>query len=260
MTIEELKRGSRVMLGKYGVRNDDVYPIWWTKATHDCQFIAESVLDYLVFDAKEPSSAGYGCRNYGNPNYEHSNILRFLNSEEENWFRATHTSDCAPTNRSDTLARYGDPAGVYANHHGFLYHFNEYEIAALGSAIELPKMSDVNKHNDECFELFKKKGVRAHPTYDFAWHAPNVPFYEDQFADFWLQDSFGDKVRILDRTGNVSYKAPALPSGLRPKCKIKADAEVEIAAGGEGFIIKPFEIAVSNPATDEELLAFLGLR
>lgn len=260
MTIEELKIGSRVMLGKYGVRNNDVYPIWWIKATHDCQFIAENVLDYLVFDAKEINSANYGCRNYGNPNYEQSNILRFLNSDDESWFFPAHENDCAPTNRNDTLARYGDPVGVYANHHGFLHHFHEYEIDALGSAIELPKLSDVNKYDDNRFELFKKKGIRPHPSYDFARHAPNVPFYEDQFADFWLQDRSDEMVKILDRTGNVCNRAPALPSGLRPKCKIKTGIEVEVAAGEEGFVIKPFEVKVENPVTDEELLAFLGLR
>lgn len=129
MTIEELKVGSRVMFGNYGVDSDRAYPIWWVKATKDCDFITESVLNYLMFDAKEPNSGDYGCRNYGNPNYNLSNIRQFLNSEDEDWYIPQHAADNWPNNRrQDSLASYGDPGGTYRHHHGFLRHFEDYEI------------------------------------------------------------------------------------------------------------------------------------
>ena len=136
MTIEELKVGSRVMFGNYGVNSDRTYPIWWVKATKDCDFITESVLDYLMFDAKEPNNGDYGCRNYGNPNYNLSNIRQFLNSEDEDWFIPQHAADNWPNSRrQDSLASYGDPGGTYRDHHGFLRHFEDLFRTSINSAM-----------------------------------------------------------------------------------------------------------------------------
>ena len=261
MTIEELKVGSRIMLGNYGVNSDRAQPIWWVKATKNCDFITESVLDYLMFDAKEPRSEDYACRNYGNPNYSVSNIRQFLNSEDEDWYIPQHANDNWPNSRrQDSVASYGDPSGIYRDHHGFLRHFDDYEIEALASQIELPAFQDVNKYNPDRFELFKKKGIRPHATSDMIWRMPNCHFDDYSFIDFWTQDQNGEKVKICDRTGNASTKSAAMAGGLRPKCKIKGDIEVEPSANAEGFLIVPFEVKSDNVITDEELLAFLGLR
>ena len=58
----------------------------------------------------------------------------------------------------------------------------------------------------------------------------------------------------------MNHKAPATPSGLRPKCKIKGDIEVQLAENAEGFFIVPFEVGADSVVTDEELFTFLGLR
>lgn len=261
MTIEELKVGSRVMFGNYGVNSDRAHPIWWVKATKDCDFITESVLDYLMFDAKEPNSGDYGCRNYGNPNYNLSNIRQFLNSEDEDWYIPQHAADNWPNSRrQDSLASYGDPGGTYRDHHGFLRHFEDYEIEALASQVELPSFQDVNKFSHDRFELFKKKGVRPHATSDMVWRMPNCHFDEYSFVDFWTQDRSGERVTVCDRTGNATARSAATACGLRPKCKIRGNIEVEVSANSEGFLIVPFEAKPDNVVTDEELFAFLGLR
>lgn len=259
MTIEDLKVGSRVMLGKYGVGNN-LYPIWWLKATTNGDFIAECVLDYLMFDAKEQNSPTYENRRTGNPDYALSNIRQFLNSEDGDWYTPSHAYDTYPRTRGGSVAAYGTPAGTYYNHAGFLANFDDHEIDAINGVVELPTVDDVNKYGVNCFKLFTRKGVRPHPTEDLAWHGPNVGFDETSFSDFWLQNRNGDMVKIMDRTGNISSRYPALAGGLRPKCKIKNELEVEAYANAEGFVLKPYEVQAVGVATDEELFALLGLR
>ena len=87
-------------MGAYGTRNDNPYPIVWLKGTPNGDFITQFALDVLGFDAQEPDNTeNRDARAVGNPNYGCSNILQFLNAQEENWFSPMHQYDASPARR-----------------------------------------------------------------------------------------------------------------------------------------------------------------
>lgn len=90
-TVERLKVGTQVIIGSYGVNNDEPHPVVWLKGSPNCDFITECAVDYLCFDA--PERTGDGRRNLGNPDYRLSNIHTYLNSDRDDWFRKTHEAD-----------------------------------------------------------------------------------------------------------------------------------------------------------------------
>lgn len=52
-TVERLKVGTQVIIGSYGVNNDEPHPVVWLKGSPNCDFITECAVDYLCFDAPE---------------------------------------------------------------------------------------------------------------------------------------------------------------------------------------------------------------
>ena len=154
------------MLGQYGVSAHEVFPIMWLKATPNGDFISEKVLDYICFDARERQSDDYSARMYGNPDYGVSNIMQFLNSYDENWWKPAHGKDMPPD--GNNVFQVGD---AYNNHCGFLYHFEDYEIdsivkkllhtsnGAVKSLMRLPSYEDFFGTNR--FQLFSRRGIRA---------------------------------------------------------------------------------------------------
>ncbi len=76
----------------------------------------------LPFDAQEPTNPDINKRNYGNPSYEYSNILQWLNSDKlaNQWFIPQHEYDQSPT--SEYVANSGY---AYSSKDGFLAHFSE---------------------------------------------------------------------------------------------------------------------------------------
>ena len=76
MTIADLKVGSKLVFGAYGV-GGAIYPITWLKANKEGEFLSEFVLDMVKFDEEERSNPEHDCRYCGNGNYELSNVLQF---------------------------------------------------------------------------------------------------------------------------------------------------------------------------------------
>ena len=158
-TVGKIKVGTKLMLGQYGVSAHEVFPIMWLKATPNGDFISEKVLDYICFDARERQSDDYSARMYGNPDYGVSNIMQFLNSYDENWWKPAHGKDMPPD--GNNVFQVGD---AYNNHCGFLYHFEDYEIdsivkkllhtsnGAVKSLMRLPSYEDFFGTNR--FQLF----------------------------------------------------------------------------------------------------------
>ena len=107
-TVERLKVGTQVIIGSYGVNNDEPHPVVWLKGSPNCDFITECAVDYLCFDA--PERTGDGRRNLGNPDYRLSNIHTYLNSDRDDWFRKTHEADAPPNNVFSSRAQ------SYRNH------------------------------------------------------------------------------------------------------------------------------------------------
>lgn len=259
-TIGQLKIGTRVELGRYGVYNESPCPIVWLKASPNCDFISEYVLDYLCFDAPE-RDAGGDARWCGNPNYMVSNIFAFLNSESETWYAAAHETDAPPGTRSGQWAQ-------YENHYGFLYHFEEHEMASLqmqiycvdgsevSSLIRLPLLSDII--GLDCLKLFSRKGVRTKATSDLIrGRGYRVGLNDRSYVPFWIMDKDGCYARYIDRTGRSSYQHPSNSSGIRPICAIAPNTIVEPTDDGV-YRVMPYNIE-HETFTDEEFLRYLGV-
>lgn len=255
MTISDMKIGSMLSFGKYGVNNENPYPIIWVKGTPHNDFITLNTIDYIGFDA--PEEEFY----HGNPAYESSDIHSFLNSDAQEWFNPIYPHE-APSGRS-RMPRY------YRKHYGFLYHFEEYEINAINSKtfnvngcrvvslVRLPDSKDII--GLDRFEVFKTKGVRPKATGDMLCSRTVDQFNENSYIPFWTcnRSDNDERVTIVGRDGGFEDCSPHLSSGLRPVCTIKQDISVQEHDNGI-YYIEPYTLQ-TNVCTNEELFAFLGL-
>ena len=115
-------------MGRYSVSRDaDPAPIVWLKGAPNSDFITEFAVDYLPFDAMERENPSRQYYYSGNPDYTTSNLLQFLNSDQEDWYEPTHQYDAPPV-RNNVNDRYRAP---YKDHYGFLCFFEEYEIESI---------------------------------------------------------------------------------------------------------------------------------
>ena len=252
-------------MGKYGVNNDAPYPILWLKGTPNGDFITKNAVDFLPFDGKERGNTEHTNFRYsGNPDYSLSNLLQFLNSEDERWFSPTHIADTPPSRGSVDWGYM-----QYERHFGFLYHFEEYEVASLVSdtrvvcdttvtaLIRLPSVADILGENR--FKLFSKKGVRPNGTEDMVRGRAQAGFDDTSYIPFWVSDRgrHNDYAALISRGGTVDQTYPKYGCGVRPVCTLPL--ETTVAQGDDGFYyIKPFEVE-SNTFTDNELFALLGM-
>lgn len=206
-------------------------PIVWLKASKDNQFISEYVLDLVQFDEYERVVL------YGNPDYMLSNIYQFLNSTED-------YTCYAPTHPNDRIGQ------SYVRKDGFLSLFDPHELASLDGCVDLPSVADIHGSEDRVkLDLFKKKGFRA--------KCKNASSYSSYFTC----DNSGDRVLIIPRSGEKTEKiSPYWVSGVRPKCKLKADIEVE-QSEDKIFHIIPFEcVSDQDDGYDEsDFRALLGI-
>ena len=258
LTIKDMKIGSTLVLGKYGVRNDFPEPIMWWKASQNGDFITAHVIDYLPFDVRE--SDGDYARS-GNPHYKWSNINSFLNSDSEVWYSPTHRYDVPPSGRS---ARYGSS---YESHYGFLCHFDEYEIEhiknetytlngeRITSQIRLPRYNDIFAGD---LPIFARRGIRPKATEDMLTCRHNHGLCDGQFSTFWQCDNiYGDRACYVARNGASERVHPSCPNGIRPVCTINLDTPV-IRCDDGTYRIEPCPVR-HNVYDDDELFALLGV-
>lgn len=260
LKINDLRIGAQLILGKYGVRNNNPFPIMWLKCTPNSDFITQLAVDYLPFDANEPDNDEF--RGYGNPNYGLSNLLAFMNSADESWYRPTHSTDTPP----DMI--YTTRSAQYESHYGFLYHFEEYEVESLvqttvevageriTSTVRLPSSEELSGG----FELFRKKGIRAKGTEDMIANRSSHIFDYNSFVPVWVRNRsvrFTKSALYLSRQCSLDTISPKGSSGLRPVCTINPDTPVILGEDGY-YYIKPRSVQ-RNVYTDEELFELLGL-
>lgn len=259
LTIQSLKIGDPLVMGRYGVTNDAPQPVIWLKASPNCDFITQNVLDYLCFDAQERESEDWHFIDSGNRCYKYSNLHSFLNSDVQQWYSPAHPTDSPPV--------------FYRSHYGFLYGFEEYEAESLvctstiiegeplSARVRLPLFNEI--FGESRFQLFRKKGVRPKPTPDFVQNRPRLGFDCASYVDFWIAGQ-GEPTgtawhaSIVSRSGFHEHRAPAQNSGVRPVCRINAETSVTLGENGL-YCIKPYIPNSQNICTNEELLAFLGL-
>lgn len=264
MKISDLKVGAKLFFGNYGINAASIHPITWLKASKDNEFLSEFVLDLLRFDAAERNNPNREQYWYGNGSYEQSNIIQFMNSYDDEWYEPMHDFDNPPGNQSNDT----DGPGDYVNHVGFLRDFEEYELECLASRIDLPSYANIfGTGNTPRFQLFSRKGFRGKPHFDLVLNRWGHNMSDGSYCSFWLNDKTETTHRAMyvDRSGSTSNGYASNVHGLRPKCTINPDAEVEPMPDGSGFRIVPFEIPKdsrrrnSKVATDEEFLALMGL-
>lgn len=259
LTIADLKVGSKLVFGTYGV-GGTLYPITWLKANKDGEFLSEFVLDIIKFDEQERNSPTNDHRYSGNSNYTLSNILQFINSYDDDWYEPSHTYDAPPGDYNRPFDRIGD----YLHHPGFLHDFEDYEIESLSGRVHLPTFANIFGANGEPkFALFNRKGYRGRPTTDLVWNR-NHGLEETSYCEYWLSDGTGTSTHMksfVGRDGSKHNTYAYSRSGLRPKCMIKPELEVELVSEGV-YRIVPFEPTQRRGpqiATDEELLNLMGL-
>lgn len=125
--LDGLTLGSTFNFGKYQVENETPWPIEW-EIVHqtDTYQIAQTkqIIDCRPFDAKEPTNPDNNRKNYGNNNWQYSNIEQWLNSDQSNWYSAQHQYDAPPTSSNTDY-------NPYDTHKGFLYHWSNEDKALL---------------------------------------------------------------------------------------------------------------------------------
>lgn len=254
-TIADMKVGERLFFGTYGV-GQCAQPISWLKATRNNVFIAEYVLDNLIYDAREQDHPMRTMRSGGNANYVLSNILQFLNCEDDVWYGPTHEFDMPPSHTNPYVSR----DSYYFHRPGFLNGFQAFEIESLSGHIHLPSLDDIISGRK--YELFNRKGIRAKATMDVIANKRNHGWGEKSYAEFWTSSEVGvNRVSVVTRGGYADHRSPAETCGVRPICSITPNTKVESVKDLQGYRLIPFEATKKSEAvcTEEELSIFLGL-
>ena len=224
-TVGALKVGAQLVMGKYGVDKDNPYPIVWLKGNPNCDFITEKAIDYLCFDAAEETGH---YRRVNNAKYPVSNLFSFLNSDQMMWYHAMHDNDSSP----GAFVRYS--YARYEDHYGFLYFFEDHEIASL----------------------VRKEYVVGENRVSSLIRLPSIDS-DRGFMSFWLLDDVEtERAAISNRSGVLNRLTASSCSGVRPVCTLSPDTIVEQREDGV-FFIKPF--TTQNVFTDEELFELLGM-
>lgn len=259
MTIADLKVGSKLVFGAYGV-GGAIYPITWLKANKEGEFLSEFVLDMVKFDEEERGNPEHDCRYCGNGNYELSNVLQFLNSCDDDWYGPMHEYDAPPGN----LTRPGERLGEYLRHSGFLHEFQDHEIESIAGRVNLPTIANIFGANGEPkFALFNRKGYRGKPTTDLVYGRHGHGLEEWSYCEYWMVGGTNTTYSqyYVARDGSKHNTYADHVSGLRPKCVIRPELEVELVDDGV-YRIVPFQATKRHGpqiATDEELLNLMGL-
>ena len=259
MTIADLKVGSKLVFGAYGV-GGAIYPITWLKANKEGEFLSEFVLDMVKFDEEERGNPEHDCRYCGNGNYELSNVLQFLNSCDDDWYGPMHEYDAPPGN----LTRPGERLGEYLRHSGFLHEFQDHEIESIAGRVNLPTIANIFGANGEPkFALFNRKGYRGKPTTDLVYGRHGHGLEEWSYCEYWMVGGTNTTYSqsYVGRDGSKHNTYADHVSGLRPKCVIRPELEVELIDDGV-YRIVPFQATKRHGpqiATDEELLNLMGL-
>ena len=125
--LSNLVVGSTFKLGKYQVESETPWPIEWEIVHQESDYqiaMTKQIIDCIPFDAKEPTNPNSDRKNYGNNNWQYSNIEQWLNSDQASWYSAQHSYDAPPNS-----ANVSDNA--YDTHKGFLYHWSADDKALL---------------------------------------------------------------------------------------------------------------------------------
>ena len=125
--LSTTKVGDTLRLGKYQVESEDPWAIDWEIVDVQDNYqvaMTKEIIDLRCFDAKEPTNTDTTRKNYGNNNWQYSNIEQWLNSDKATWYSAQHQYDAPPS--KDNCYQYsgGTTYNAYDTHKGFLYYWS----------------------------------------------------------------------------------------------------------------------------------------
>ena len=126
--------GSTFKFGKYQVESETPWAIEWeiVHQTDEYQIAqTKQIIDLRCFDAKESTNTNSDRKDYGNNNWQYSNIKQFLNSDKESWYSAQHQYDAPPNSSNCYQYSNGTTYNAYDTHKGFLYYFSDEEKSLL---------------------------------------------------------------------------------------------------------------------------------
>lgn len=126
--------GDTFTLGKYQVESETPWNIEWeiVHQTDDYQIaMTKQIIDMRPFDGKEPTNPNSSRKNYGNNNWQYSNIEQWMNSDQASWYSTQHQYDAPPTSANCSQYSNGTTYNAYDNHKGFLYYWSADEKALL---------------------------------------------------------------------------------------------------------------------------------
>ena len=127
LDLSNLVVGSTFKLGKYQVENETPWPIEWEIVHQESDYqiaMTKQIIDLRCFDGKEPTNPDNDRKNYGNNNWQYSNIEQWLNSDQASWYSAQHSYDAPPNKDNCYHYTNGTTFNAYDTHKGFLYHWS----------------------------------------------------------------------------------------------------------------------------------------
>ena len=65
-------------------------------ADNSITILSRDIIKFMSFDAKEPTNPNTNRSMYGNNRYKYSNIHQWINSDIENWYKQSHSTDEEP--------------------------------------------------------------------------------------------------------------------------------------------------------------------
>ena len=262
-----LKRLRDLPIGALVKDEDSKYygkPIVWKIADKDhidypknsVTLISDKILCLKAFDAREASNKYKDRRSNGNNYYKYSNLLQWLNSDKENWYKAQHETD-APPSSSNVSSNYNP----YDTERGFLYNFSKkfkeammetslktvrvYEDGGgsekVVSKVFLASTTEVGLANERVeaegikFPIFDNNNSRlAYPSQEAVYYSTfksnnlnsSNPWY------WWLRTpkiDYPSTMRNVKVDGSLYWETSnsAFGGGVRPLCNIKDEILVK---------------------------------
>ena len=106
------KYNGKPIIWKIADKNHNGYP------SNSVTLITDKIISLKAFDGEESKNSNSDRRSYGNNYYKYSNLLQWLNSDKNSWYKAQHGADAPPTSGNTTY-------NPYDSEPGFLYNFSK---------------------------------------------------------------------------------------------------------------------------------------
>ncbi len=267
-TIKSLKIGDAISFGAYSAqgRGENPVPIIWVKASTNCDFITEHIVDLLTFSVQGGMRVvnGIWTHDHVDPVYQHSTILRFLNSNKDGdeWFHPANENDIAP---------------AYVHHAGFLRYFTADELNAIIyrrvaddpfdvlAPVHLMAKEDV--FGDNMIPIFRKRrGIRAKPTRDL-YLSSRCFQTPGHYMEYMTRTRESGRIVCVGRDAALHQRDANVFNGIRPLVQLNPDAKIAMGEDGMWHVVAkrgryhspPSRPTKSDLSIPDDVLGLLGL-